>query len=233
MNNKRYIISTASLPAECLQQLAQQEFEAEAIPFIHTYPSVDEEAAQRIRELQKHKATVVFTSAHGVTPVAALLDQKPDWEIGCMAGATLDAVKTHFDKARVIATAANAKQLATEMVNYARSPVVFFCGNKRLDVLPQQLMKAGMEVEEIIVYHTRLTPQVVKRVADAVLFFSSSAVESFFELNVLAKTTVCFAIGETTAEALRQRVNNRIIIAGSPAKKQMIEQVIQYYNEHS
>jgi uroporphyrinogen-III synthase len=233
VKDKIHIVSTASLPVECLQRLKQQGFEAEVIPFIRTYPSVSDKEVQRIKELQDNSTTAVFTSAHGVEAVVMNLDRKPSWKIACISGATLEAVKKYFDEANVIAAAPHAKQLAKEIINQVNEPVVFFCGNKRLDTIPQQLKTAGIPVEEIAVYHTELTPQPVKHNAAAILFFSSSAVESFFMKNDLADTTICFAIGDTTAETLRQKGGNRIIIAANPGKKEMIELLINYYNEHS
>ncbi len=233
MKDKIHIISTASLPVEHLQRLEQHGFEAEVIPFIRTYPSVSEESRQRIEKLEEQKATVVFTSVHGVAAVAEHIDRKVNWQIACIASATLDAVIKHFDQSNVIATAPYATQLAKELINHTAGPVVFFCGNKRLDTIPQQLQSAGITVEEIVVYHTELIPQQVKEDADGIMFFSGSAVESFFMKNVLGKNTVCFAIGTTTADALRERTGNEIVIAENPGKKEMTELVIQYYHEHS
>lgn len=233
MKDKIHIISTASLPAECLQRLKQQGFEAEVIPFIRTYPFVSEANRLRIKKLEEQNATVVFTSVHGVTAVAEHIDHKVNWRIACIAGATLEAVTKHFDESKVIATAPDATQLAKELTGHIGGPVVFFCGNKRLDIIPLQLLAAGIIVEEIVVYHTELTPQPARPNADAIMFFSGSAVESFFLKNTLGKDTVCFAIGNTTADALRKKAGNKIIIAGNPGKKEMTELVIQYYHEHS
>jgi uroporphyrinogen-III synthase len=58
-------------------------------------------------------------------------------------------------------------------------------------------------------------------------------VESFFLKNTLGKDTLCFAIGNTTADVLRKKTGNKIIIADNPGKKEMTELVIQYYHEHS
>lgn len=233
MKDKIHIISTASLPVEYVQQMEQHGIEAEIIPFIRTYPSVSEENWQRIKRLEQQRATVVFTSVHAVTAVAEHIDHKVNWQIACIASATLEAVTRHFDQSSVIATAPYATQLAKELINHTTGPVIFFCGNKRLDTIPQQLQEAGIAVEEIVVYHTELTPQWVKADADGIMFFSGSAAESFFLKNELGKDTVCFAIGTTTADALRERTGNKIVIAENPGKKEMTELVIQYYHEHS
>ena len=231
--DKIHIVSTALLPVEYLRRLEQQQIEAEVIPFIRTTPSVDEKDLQRIKRWEEREATVVFTSAHGVNAVAEHIDRKVNWRIYCIGGATLDAVIKHFDEDNVIATAPDAKQLVEKMISHVSGSVIFFCGNKRLDIIPREMEAAGITVDEIVVYHTELTPQRVKKNADAVLFFSTSAVESFFEKNTLDKGTVCFAIGNTTADALRKRTDNKIELAENPSKNAMIDLVLKYYHENS
>ena len=228
------IISTASLPDEGLQRLAQHGFHTEVIPFINTYSSVSLSNIQKIRALEKYKATVIFSSAHGVEAVAGCLLHTPAWKIACISGQTQKTVEKYFESPDIIAAAPDAAQLAEALLNLAEEPVIFFCGSRRLDILPDHFKKAGIGLQEIEVYRTDLTPtQINSSNAKAVLFFSTSAVESFFTVNALPESTICFAIGNTTAAALKQKVNNEIQIADKPGKKEMIDLVIKYYHEHS
>ena len=64
------IVSTASLPGECLQLLQANGINAEIIPFIKTYPSVSSGNILRIRSFENYAATAVFNSVHGVEAVA-------------------------------------------------------------------------------------------------------------------------------------------------------------------
>ena len=41
--------------------------------------------------------------------------------------------------------------------------VIFFCGDKRRDELPENLIKNGINVEEIIVYKTMETPTFIDK----------------------------------------------------------------------
>jgi len=222
------------LPAGCLQQLQQHGITTEVIPFIKTYSSVNAASIQRIRSLEKYMATAVFTSAHGVEAVAECLFHLPAWKIACISGKTRKTVEHYFDESDIIAAAPNAAALIKELDGKVQEPVLFFCGNLRLDTIPNWLKDTGMQFEEIQVYKTELTPQNIQtKNPAAVLFFSTSAAESFFTINTLPAETVCFAIGETTAAALKQKLPNRIIVSAQPDKTALIELVIKHYHEHS
>jgi uroporphyrinogen-III synthase len=71
----------------------------------------------------------------------------------------------------------------------------------------------------------------IDKVYDGILFFSPSAVESFFSKNKLPEQTVLFAIGNTTAKTIHRRYcNNRIMISDQPGKDELIEQAIEYFS---
>lgn len=231
MKPKIHILSTATLSDELLQKLSINHIEAEAYPFIHTTTVIDETAKQRIHDLEKFSSIVVFTSAKAAEIVGENLGSNPPWKIYCIQGATLHAVKKYFDKNAVIATAADASLLADSIIGAAPANIIFFCGQQRLYTLPAKLLQQGIAVEEIAVYETKLTPVPVTKPVQGVLFFSSSAVDSFFSVNEISLETICFAIGNTTANALRQKVSNRIVVAGQPGKREVVDLVIQYYHE--
>jgi uroporphyrinogen-III synthase len=236
VKNNIEIISTASLPVECLQQLQHQGINVNVIPFINTYESVSVANSQRIRSFEKYKATAIFTSAHGVEAVAGSLLHPPAWKFACINGNTKKTVARYFDEGDIIAEAPDANTLADELLPRIdrEAPVLFFCGNRRLDILPQRFKDAGIKLEEIEVYKTDYTPETISDTnVSAVLFFSTSAVDSFFSVNTLNTETICFAIGNTTAAALREKVLNKIVIAGQPGKKELTDLVIKYYHEHS
>ncbi len=82
-------------------------------------------------------------------------------------------------------------------------------------------------------YVTELTPVKLDEQAQGILFFSPSAVKSYLSLNQPPSKAICFAIGDTTAETLKEKLVNRIIVADKPGKKEMVDLVIKYYNEHN
>ena len=137
-----------------------------------------------------------------------------------------------FNESQIIATADNAIELANKlMANGPFEKIVFFCGKSRRDELPDLIRNNGMELSEVFVYETIETPEVITDIFDAVLFFSPSAVKSFFSVNILPKETTCFAIGPTTAAAIRESTDNRIITSEEPNQETLMADVV-YYLEH-
>lgn len=130
---------------------------------------------------------------------------------------------------KVVDTADNAKSLAQTIIQHGVEEIVFFCGNKRRDELPEILKAAGIKVHEVVVYETIETPVVTNDDVDAILFFSPSAVQSFFSVNQLKKNTVCFAIGQTTANSIADFTDNRIVITESPSQEMMLALVNFYF----
>lgn len=134
----------------------------------------------------------------------------------------------------VIAYTGYASDLA-EIISliYSKESYTFFSGNLRRDVLPNTLKENGITFNEIEVYETNITSKKIKEKLDGILFFSPSAVESYFKLNTI-KEEMCFCIGETTAEALVPKLRDKkvknIIIAEKPTVENVIDEVIEYHN---
>ncbi len=80
----------------------------------------------------------------------------------------------------------------------------------------------------MIVYETMETPAVFTKEYDAILFFSPSAVHSFFKANKLNRQTQVFAIGKTTSETIRQYKHHKIIVANAIDKNELARQAIAY-----
>lgn len=178
--------------------------------------------------------TIVFTSQHAVATIDKYLHGGDacyvpgHWNAFCLNGATREAAIQILSEAQIIDTAPNATELAAKIIAHNPKQVVFFCGNQRRDELPHLLKAAGIEVTEIIVYETIATPVLATGSFDAVLFFSPSAVKSFFSANTLKKETACIAIGDTTATALSEYTNNKVIISEAPTQQKMLESAWHY-----
>jgi uroporphyrinogen-III synthase len=171
----------------------------------------------------------LFTSAHAVAAVGAHISQ-PAWQIFCLSGKTQTALLEHFSEDNIIATAPNAMALVPKIM--AAKPVgeyVFFCGNKHLNILPAAFLANHISLTKVVVYETLLSPKRINDPYDGILFFSPSAVESFFGINRTDARTVCFAIGETTANVLREFTNNPVITAGFPDMENMVGEVKNYF----
>ena len=90
---------------------------------------------------------------------------------------------------------------------------------------------AGIVVSEVVVYETTETPEAVEKEYDGVMFYSPSAVRSFFKLNALKDEAIVFAIGATTAAEAKQFCNNKIIESNFPSKEEMVSEAIRYFNK--
>lgn len=227
MQGNYRILSTKDLPAPLLESAAQQGFEITVQPFIRIQPVITTTLKEEISQLLLVYHVCVFTSAHAVTSIQHFAQPA---QIYCLAGATLEAVKTAFPQAEILATAHDAAGLA-ELVQ--SSPVLFFCGNQRRDELPDLLAQRGIELKEVVVYETIAVEATLNTDFDGVLFFSPSGVHSYFATNHAGNNTICFAIGNTTAQALKTYTGNIIVNTGKPAAAQLIQTAITYFNNHN
>jgi uroporphyrinogen-III synthase len=140
-------------------------------------------------------------------------------------------VKKYFGAQVIVGVAENAAALAEKIIeDAATDELVFFCGNQRRDEMSTLLAQAEITVTEIVVYETLALPHVIKKDYDAILFFSPSAVDSFFAVNKLQRETLFFAIGTTTAAAIQQYNNGKIIVAAQPGKEALMQQAIDFFS---
>ncbi len=84
-------------------------------------------------------------------------------------------------------------------------------------------------VHEVVVYETVETPTVAADDIDAILFFSPSAVKSFFSVNQLKSGAICFAIGATTAAAVKEYSGNKVFISEAPTQEALLDLIIKTY----
>jgi uroporphyrinogen-III synthase len=156
---------------------------------------------------------------------------KPTWDIYCMGGTTKTIIKDYFGADSIKGTGKDALSLAEGMIANGTKEAVFFCGNIRRDELPQLLKEHKIDLEEMVVYETIVTPQEVTQAYDAVLFFSPSAVDSFFSVNKVSESTVLFAIGNTTAKAISNYSHNTIVKADTPEKDNLVKKAVNHFTQ--
>ncbi len=229
--NKINILCTRAVSASLKEEAAAKGIVIDTLSFIATEPIETVETQQEIEQAMLLSATVIFTSMNAVDAVAAQLeDQEPDWTIYTMGNTTQELAKKYFGEERIAGTARSSTELA-ELVIEAGAPhdVIFFCGNQRRDELPDILQSNAIEVQEIEVYTTVATPHKLTKHYDGVLFFSPSAVQSFFSVNKLSSNTILFAIGETTSNTIKKYSTNKIITSDSPGKENLVREMIEFF----
>jgi uroporphyrinogen-III synthase len=229
--NKIHILSTRPLNKSLVQEANAGGISIDELSFIETEAIQDIATQQEIEQAYLQSSTVVFTSMNAVDAVVAWQDgQLPDWVIYCMGNTTKQKLKENFGDHSVVGTANNAAELAELIAEESDTEeVIFFCGEQRRDELPAILRNKGIEVQEIIVYETIHTPHKISKDYQAILFYSPSAVSSFFSNNKIPEQTILFAIGNTTAKTIQQYCNNTIIIGKAPGKEELVRQAMEYF----
>lgn len=222
------ILSTRPVSESLTATAFENNIGLDALSFIETEAIESVEVQQEIEQAATQLATVVFTSMNAVVAVCSMLDEQvPEWRIYCIGHRTQELVILYFGETAVAGTADNAAELADQIIEDEAEEVFFFCGNKRRDEFPLKLQEHHILVNEVVVYHTKHLPQKIEKKYDAVLFFSPSAVESFFSLNQLPDTSVVYVIGNTTRNEAARYCSNRIIVSNAPAKDALVLRAIE------
>jgi uroporphyrinogen-III synthase len=228
--DKIEILSTREINRELLQKAALQHINVEVCTFIKIIQGISQETTALIQSLGLQEATVIFTSVNAVQAVTSLLTAAPSWAMFCIGGATKDAVMRCFEYPAVIATAKSAALLSEKIIAHRNiKEVIFFCGNRRMDHLPKTRGASGINVREIEVYQTEDTPVHIQKEYSGILFFSPSAVHSFFSINTIPEHTVLFSIGESTTAAIASCCHNTVVTSRWPGEQEMLNRAAAYF----
>jgi uroporphyrinogen-III synthase len=236
--NKTRILSTRLLNDSLVAEAATAGITIDMISFIEIEPIQSAEVQQEIEHAFLQSSSVVFTSMNAVEAVITKLKSyRPDWTIYCVGNTTKQLIKKYFDEERIAGTANSAAELAELIVEkHPAGEVIFFCADQRRDELPGILSNNNIQVKEIIVYKTHAVPHKIEKNYNGILFFSPSAVGSFFSSNQPDKQTILFAIGNTTAGEIKKYLpagksgsSYKIIISNEPGKEKLLKQVMEYY----
>ncbi|WP_346236539.1 uroporphyrinogen-III synthase [Niabella insulamsoli] len=225
-SNRVQILSTKVLEPAIIEKAGAHGILITCIPFIESNTAINEALARQINALAAAPINAIFTSSKAVAAVASVLTQQPGWNIFCLFGATRKHVAQLFPQSVIRADAEDSAALAGQLQSQALKEVHFFCGNKRMDTIPQRLAGTQVVLHQHIVYNTEVKPHKIDRAFDGILFFSPSAVESFTELNKIDANTTSYAVGNTTAAALKPHTEN-IVIAETASGAAMLNKVIE------
>lgn len=228
------ILSTRLLDKTLVNKALQHKVIIDSLSFIKTENIINDHISQEIKKLTLKSITAVFTSTNGAEAVIESLHKnsiQPVWNIYCIGAATQTLIREYFVSANITGTGKNARELSETIIKDNVKEVVFFCGNQRRDELPEHLRKNKIKVKEIVVYETNEIPVKVNKEYKGILFFSPSAVKSFFSLNSIPADTVLFSIGNTTADAIKKNSNNKIIVSDFPSENKLAEIAINYFDK--
>jgi uroporphyrinogen-III synthase len=233
MANKISILSTRPLETALLDAAKAKDVQIDIVSFIDTSPAQTTGIKDEVDKIIKQSIAVVFTSMNAVNSVAAYINgDKPDWNIFCIGNTTRQLAARYFGEQSIHTVGNNASDLADKMIASKQiKQVVFFCGDQRREELPGKLRQNGIAVQEVIVYHTISTPHKIDKAYDGILFYSPSAVQSFFYANAVPASTVLFAIGQTTADAIKSFTDNLIIESERPGKDELVKKMLQFFKK--
>ncbi|MEO5996942.1 MAG: uroporphyrinogen-III synthase [Chitinophagaceae bacterium] len=227
-----HILSTRPLDESLITRAGDNNIIIDSVSFIRTEQIRNDILEKQIADAIHHSSTVVFTSMNAADAVADYAGGNlPQWNIYCLGTATKEIILNRFPLSHISGEADNASSLADAIIRNDVQEVIFFCGDQRRDELPGKLANQNIAVEEMIVYKTIATPEKMEKEYSGILFFSPSAVESFFSVNSVSEDTILFSIGSTTSDCIKLYCTNKIIQSDLPGKKNLAEKVINYFGK--
>ena len=231
--NRINILCTRNVDDALIQDALSKGVAIDVISFIRPEPALTREALNEIQKASMQPGAVIFTSANAVETVVTGLDQQKTnpvgWKIFCIGYATKQSIVKNFGEKLIAGVADNGRELAKAILDAHVSEVIFFCGDQRRDELPGSLIENKIGVKEIVVYKTIATAKKIEKKYDGILFFSPSAVKSFFQENKLDDQTILFAIGNTTADEVKKISKNKIIISDTPDGKTVLKTAVEFF----
>ncbi len=180
--------------------------------------------------VKKPLTHVVFTSQNGAE---ALMDNFMPSELNfeniyCVGRRTKRLIEKRIGKVTHVENSAGklAEYLAE---NIKEGEITYFCGNKRRDELPEILSKTDLVINEIVAYQTILSPNVLTKEYQGLLFYSPSGIESFLSKNT-AKEEVAFCIGKTTSTEAKKHFKT-VVEAKLPSVESVLNSVNAYFSK--
>jgi uroporphyrinogen-III synthase len=253
LEGKRIVITRAATQSEALsKQLSALGAIPVLLPLVafgepEDFSALDEAIAQ-----VEGFDWVVFTSAQAVRAVAARSEtlKIPLSRVGTRAmiaavgPASAEAVSQAGLPVEYVAKVHNGVALAKELGERLRGRKVLLPRSDRANPdLPAVLKKHGAQVTEVVAYRTLQPTDVDKQnlgriaagEADAILFFSPSAVHSFVEsagvdqLRGLQDRLAITAVGPVTAGTLRDAGSERFVVSADTTTAAVVHALEQYF----
>lgn len=214
------VLSTRLLSDAHRQLLQTTDVQWMEEDFIAIIPQ--EFAVETVRDI------VVFTSQNAVKSVlnntkAAVLRTKPAICVGVKTKTLLEQ-----EGWEVLAWTHYAKELTAVIErDFKNKSFSFCCGNIRREVLPTFFRQHNLVFDEYEAYQTVKQPHQIQQKIDGICFYSPSGIESFLQNNSIT-TEVCFCIGDTTADALKE-ITTQVVVASQPTIEATLAACLAYY----
>ncbi len=195
---------------------------------------------------------IIFTSAQAVRAASqraadlqqSLIREGSHLRVACVGPVTADAARRASFPVEYIAATHSGVALANELGSRLQGAKVLLPRSDRANPdLPAALQRYGAQVTEVIAYRT-LRPgetdrdglkKIVEGQADAVLFFSPSAVQHLVELvgaeqlRDIQDKLVITAVGPVTVRALNEAGVRRAVVAADTAADSVLEALEKHF----
>jgi uroporphyrinogen-III synthase len=218
------ILSTKILSTKFKDRLIQHGFSVIEYPFIKINPL----AVDPIKVLDY----AIFTSQNAVKLAmenAFFKTQLKEKKCFCVGKKTQLLLEENGLK--VIKRSSNALILANFIIkNHENSSFSFFCGTLRRPEIELLFSKNSIRLQIHELYSTIHQSKTIETPVEGVLFFSPSAVKSFFEKNFMTPLAHGFCIGSTTANTLKEYTNN-YSTAKKTSENHLLLSILNYYNK--
>jgi len=252
---KRIVITRAAAQSEAIaRELTARGAVPMVVPLVaFAEPEDFAPLDAAITEIQRFDWMIV-TSAQAVRSLVKRGEQqklvlnrsesKP--RIACVGPVSAEAARQAGLTVEYVAETHTGAALAEELGNRLQGAKVFLPRSDRSNPeLPLALKRHGAKLTEVIAYRTlrpaatdeRNLRQIADGAADAVLFFSPSAVHHFAELfggeqlRGLQDKLAITAVGPVTGNALREAGVRRMVIAGDTTAAAVIEALERHFAE--
>lgn len=194
--------------------LSEKGLQARSIAVL-AFERVNESGLRSALERPKSYGGLIFTSPRAVDAFADALSWLPSenvvWHgkpIFAVGPRTADELR-NIGFAPIGEESGSGGTLANHILQRRfEKPLLFLCGDRRRDELPDRLHEGGVSVDELCVYKTKPMSRLDltdNPTPDWIVFFSPSGVEAMQSATGVDKADVrIVAIGPTTASALRQ-----------------------------
>lgn len=240
----RVLITRSSDRAKPLiHELSNNGIKAFAVPVTKTVIDIE---GKELPDLTSFR-WLAFTSFNGVDAFTKALEIKKqklpdDLKIAAVGAKTAQVIREKMKTPDLVPSKANGKELAQAIIDNdsegSNSSVLWPCAQNALDNFAKELNKSGIEVECWRCYKTSeidvniLKPQLTANAPwDVALFAAPSAVKAFNSAWGSEFEFTAFALGSTTAAALRENGFSDVAVSKGAGINEYVESIIDVFNE--
>ena len=253
LDGRRIVITRSAAQSEMLaKELSARGAIPVVLPLV-SFADPDDFAPldRAIEEIQQFD-WIILTSAQAVRAVVkrgeelerSLMRSGSKLRIASVGPVTAEAARQAGLPVEYVAETHTGAALAEELGDRLQGARVFLPRSDRANPdLPAALKRSGAQVIEVIAYRTlkptdvdqRNLRQMAEGAADAVLFFSPSAVQHFADLfggeqlRALQDKLAITAVGPVTANVLRQAGVGRTVLAGDTTAAAVVNALEKHF----